>query len=127
MSAFGGILNFGNTPRPVDQVTLTALGRGLETRGPDGGGETAIASVGMTYRAFRTTRESQFEVQPLISPCGHMLAWDGRLDNREELIRELRDEHLSETSTVTDLELATAAYLEWGENCFVRLIGDFCL
>src|SRR6478672_6147529 len=104
MSALGGILNFGGSPAPVDRHTLIELGERLETRGPDGGGEAVLAHVGMTYRAFHTTHESQFEVQPLVSAHGHMLTLDGRLDNRDDLIRELFSGG-REGNTVTDLEI----------------------
>ena len=126
MSALGGVLNFGSTLSPADRHTLIALGKALEARGPDGGGESVSACVGMTYRAFHTTHESLFEVQPLMSSGGHMLAWDGRLDNRDELIRELYSGRREE-KTITDLEIVMAAYLKWGDGSFVRLIGDFCL
>ena len=126
MSALGGIFNFGNNPGPVDRAVLIALGKGLAVRGPDGGGEKCNAHVGMTYRCYLTTREAQFEVQPVVSSDGHMLTWDGRLDNRDDLIGELftgpRGERI-----ITDAELVLAAYLRWGQDCFVRLIGDFGL
>lgn len=125
MSAIGGIFNFGNDPAPVDQSLLAALGKALETRGPDGGGESVSAHVGMTYRAFHTSNESQFEMQPLTSTEGHMLTWDGRLDNRDDLIAELFSG--PRARTVTDVEIVLAAYLRWGQNSFVRLVGDFCL
>ena len=126
MSALGGILNFGNNPPPVDREMLTALGKRLAIRGPDGGGEASNAHVGMTYRAYHTTRESQFEIQPVVSSDGLMLTWDGRLDNRDELINELFTKTRSET-IITDVEIVRAAYLRWGQKSFVRLIGDFGL
>ncbi len=126
MSALGGIVNFGSSACPVDRNMLISLGQGLEARGPDGGGETVSGCVGMTYRAFHTTYESRFEVQPLMSSEGHMLTWDGRLDNRDDLMRELSFDR-SEEKIVTDLEIVLAAYLRWGQGSFVRLVGDFCL
>lgn len=125
MSALGGIFNFGNYPAPVDRSVLAALGKALEARGPDGGGEAISAPVGMTYRAFHTTNESQFESQPLRSNEGHMLTWDGRLDNRDDLIAELFSG--PRARIVTDVEIVLAAYRQWGQNSFARLVGDFCL
>ena len=126
MSALGGIFNFGNNPPPVDREMLTALGRRLAVRGPDGGGEASNAHVGMTYRSYHTTRESQFEIQPVVSSDGLMLTWDGRLDNRDDLINELFTRTRSET-IITDVEIVLAAYLRWGQKSFVRLVGDFGL
>jgi len=123
MSALGGIFNFGNNPAFVDPYLLPSLGKALEQRGPDGGGEACAGHIGMIYRAFHTTRESHFESQPLTSPEGHMLAWDGRLDNRDELIREFFS---GPREAATDIEIVFAAYLRWGQASFVRLVGDFC-
>ena len=125
MSALGGICNFGNSPASVDRSMLAALGKALETRGPDGGGEAINTRIGMTYRAFHTTNESQFETQPLTLISGYMLTWDGRLDNRDDLITELFSG--PRARIVTDVEIVLAAYLRWAQNSFVRLIGDFCL
>jgi len=117
MSALGGIFNFGNNPAPVDRAKLAALGKLLATRGPDGGGEACNAHVGMTYRAYHTTHESQFEVQPVVSTDGHMLTWDGRLDNRDDLIAELLSGPRGER-IVTDAEIVLSAYLRWGSEIF---------
>jgi len=90
MSALAGILNFGSNAAAVDEYDLAKLGSALDSRGPDGGFDVASGSVGMSYRAFHTNRESRLEAQPLVSREGHMLTWNGRLDNRDDLIRQLR-------------------------------------
>ncbi len=127
MSALAGILNFGNTPPSVDPYRIVQLGLALDERGPDGGRDVVVGNIGMSYRAYHTTPESRFECQPHISSEGHILAWNGRLDNRAELIRQVRDQIRSDSPSVTDLEIVMAAYLNWGEKSFVKLIGDFCL
>jgi len=81
----------------------------------------------MSYRAFCTTRESRFESQPLLTSHGHMLAWNGRLDNRAEPLRQLRNDLPNGPDIATDLDIVMASYLKWGEDCFVRLLGDFSL
>lgn len=90
MSALAGILNFGSGVVPVSEYDLTRLGVTLDSRGPDGGSDVVSGNVGMSYRAFHTNRESRLEAQPLVSLEGHMLTWNGRLDNRDDLIRQLR-------------------------------------
>jgi asparagine synthase (glutamine-hydrolysing) len=122
MSALGGIYYFGN--RPVDRDFLVSLGNKLSSHGPDGGSEVVSGSIGMVYRAFHTNRESRLEKQPLVSREGHILAWDGRLDNREELISLLRHKL---DGTQTDVVIAMAAYLKFGMDFLPRLIGDFAL
>ncbi|MGA2608971.1 MAG: asparagine synthase-related protein [Terriglobia bacterium] len=51
-----------------------------------------------------------------------ILAWDGRLDNRDDLLLRLKDSLRSDTSNQS---LALAAYEHWGTNGFVHLIGDW--
>ena len=121
MSAIGGIINFGSGP--IDDEVLTQLAHGLESHGPDGGANVRLDSAGMVYRAFHTNLESRSERQPLVQQ-GCALAWDGRLDNREELIDLLRDELRADRS---DSALVMAAYKKWGNRFLERIIGDFAL
>ena len=122
MSALGGIYNFND--KPVDERVLIALGTELESHGPDGGDAVTSGSIGLVYRAFHTNRESRLERQPLISTGRHILCWDGRLDNRSELISLLAAELNHDR---TDAAIVMAAYLKWGASCLVRFIGDFAL
>jgi asparagine synthase (glutamine-hydrolysing) len=122
MSGIAGIYDFA--ARPVDLERLLVLGRVLSERGPDGGEEVLAGRVGMTYRAFHTNAESRRESQPLISPLGHVLCWDGRLDNRDELFALVRRELQGDR---TDAALVLAAYENWGTDFLPRLIGDFAL
>jgi len=121
MSAIGGIINFGGGA--IDAEVLTQLGHSLAPYGPDGGSNVRLDSAGMVYRAFHTNVESRSERQPLVQH-GCALAWDGRLDNREELIRLLRDELRADRS---DSALVMAAYKKWNTGFLERVIGDFAL
>lgn len=109
---------------PVDADSLASLGAGLERRGPDGGREVIADAVGMTYRAFHTNTESRRERQPLCWGHHAVLCLDGRLDNRGDLVSELRDELRGND---TDAAIAMAAFLKWRVNGFARLVGDFAL
>jgi asparagine synthase (glutamine-hydrolysing) len=51
-----------------------------------------------------------------------ILHWDGRLDNREDLIRKLRESLRGDTS---DAALALAGYERWGTGGLVHPIGDW--
>jgi asparagine synthase (glutamine-hydrolysing) len=57
---------------------------------------------------------------------GHaeMLHWDGRLDNRDDLLLRLRDSLRNDTSNAA---LALAAYERCGTDGLVHLIGDWSL
>ncbi|HKZ80592.1 MAG TPA: asparagine synthase-related protein [Pyrinomonadaceae bacterium] len=122
MSALSGIYNFNGLA--VDEELLIELGNRLNARGPDGGREVLFNSIGMSYRAFHTNQESRLERQPLVSTSRHLLTWDGRLDNRKELISELRDDL---QGAHTDVAIVMAAYLRWRVDFLPRLIGDFAL
>jgi asparagine synthase (glutamine-hydrolysing) len=78
----------------------------------------------MVFRACHADREAKRERQPFVSAAGHILAWDGRLDNRAELISQLRDgvDHMS-----TDVEIVMQSYFRWGIDFLTQLLGDFAL
>src|SRR5260370_6336515 len=122
MSVQAGIWNLDG--RPVDQGFLGKLGAAIDQYGPDGGNSYIDGSLGIVFRAFHTTLESRSERQPYVSPQGLALTWDGRLDNRKELMRTLWADVASDR---TDVALVMAAYEKWGTNCFSKLIGDWAL
>jgi len=117
MSAIGGIINFNGAS--IDAEMLMQLGNTLQAYGPDGGFEVNQNSIGVVYRAFHTNVESRLERQPLVNQDGCVLAWDGRLDNREELISLLQKELRTDSSIVME------AYHKWGVSFPQRIIGDF--
>ena len=122
MSVQFGRWNFeGQPPAPdyIEKVSAT-----LAPYGPDSNESYSKGGVNILYRAFHTTKESHREKQPHISPSGAVITWDGRLDNRADLISELRD---SLTISSTDVAIVAAAYEKWGANCFAKLIGDWAL
>jgi asparagine synthase (glutamine-hydrolysing) len=110
--------------RPSDPDYLEKADGMLAPYGPDGGEKYIKDNVGILYRAFHTTRESRGETQPCITPFGAVLTWDGRLDNRADLVRELSEVSMIGASDVT---VVAAAYEAWGTACFARLIGDWAL
>jgi asparagine synthase (glutamine-hydrolysing) len=81
-------------------------------------------NVGILYRSFHTTRESRAEAQPYRSVSGLVITWDGRLDNRAELVHELAP---NITAFSTDVEIVAAGYEHWGTNCLNKLVGDWAL
>lgn len=122
MSVQFGRWNFeGNAPTSdyIEKVSGT-----LAPYGPDSNESYSKDGVKILYRALRTTKESHREAQPHVSASGAVITWDGRLDNRGELISELRD---SLTNRSTDVSIVAATYEKWGANCFARLIGDWAL
>jgi asparagine synthase (glutamine-hydrolysing) len=122
MSAQAGIWNVDG--RPVDRGLLSQFSESLTMFGPDGVSEYVDKSVALLYRPFHTTRESRYERQPLISDRGFILTWDGRLDNREEVLAILGTNFGPD---VTDGTIVAAAFDRWETNCFSKLIGDWAV
>jgi len=122
MSVQFGKCNFDG--KPVDPKDLDQVRPILAPYGPDGEGYLCKNNFGVLYRAFHTTKESRREVQPYVSARGAVITWDGRLDNREELIHELGSDLPNDS---TDLAIVAAAYEALGTNCFAKLIGDWAL
>src|SRR5882724_122350 len=122
MSVQFGRWNFeGQAPAPdyIEKVSAT-----LAPYGPDSNESYLKDGVKILYRAFYTTTESRRETQPHLSQSGAVITWDGRLDNRAELIRDVQGVLALDS---TDVAIVAAAYEKWGGDCFARLIGDWAL
>jgi asparagine synthase (glutamine-hydrolysing) len=122
MSGIGGLIDFDN--RPINTGMLTKLSDELIPRGPDSGRHLIQGAAGFCFRAFHTDRESRLDIQPLVSSHGQVLLWDGRLDNRGDLLRHFPQGLRGDT---TDVALVMASYLEWGEDFLRKIVGDFAL
>jgi asparagine synthase (glutamine-hydrolysing) len=114
MSVQFGIWKFDG--KPLDRDHLEKLKLVVAPYGPDHGGSYSKTNISILYRAFHTTKESRRETQPHVMESGAVITWDGRLDNRAEVIGQLR--HVLTISST---------YQEWGADCFAKLIGDWAL
>jgi len=110
--------------KPVDRDYIERVKPVIAPYGPDDGGSYSKASISILYRAFHTTKESRHEVQPHVTESGAVITWDGRLDNRAELIRQLGNVL---TTSSTDVSIVVAAHQQWGTDCFAKLVGDWAL
>jgi asparagine synthase (glutamine-hydrolysing) len=54
-----------------------------------------------------------------------VLAWNGRLDNRDDLLIRLRDSLRNDKNNKSDAALALAAWERWGTDGLVHLTGDW--
>jgi asparagine synthase (glutamine-hydrolysing) len=122
MSVQAGIWNFDG--RSVDRKLFENISDSLSQQGPDGESCYVDNSVALLYRPFHTTAESRREKQPYVSQRGFVLTWDGRLDNREVLVAELRSEL---ESSPTDVAIFAAAFDRWDTDCFRRIVGDWAV
>src|SRR5262245_65240862 len=60
----------------------------------------------------------------MIANTSEVLHWDGRLDNRSDLLLRLSDSLQGESSNAA---IARATYERWGTEGLVQLIGDWSL
>ena len=109
--------------RPIDTPSFAAAVDALAHRGRDHRGVWCDGSIALACQVGRATPESAEEVQPVSSPDGTTLIFDGRLDNRDEILARLpRLER-----NIPDATLALAAWGEWGDRAFAQLDGDFAI
>ncbi len=124
MSGIAGIWNLDG--EPVEPEMLARMSATMARRGPDGEEMWIKGPVGFACQLLRVTPESEKETQPVVDSSEAVLVFDGRLDNREELIRTLTAARVPLGSR-TDSELALGAYRKWGQAAFPRLLGDFAV
>ena len=122
MSAQFGRINFDG--KPVDPKELDRVRPVLAPFGTDGEGYVCGDNFAILFRAFHTTEESRREEQPLSTNSGVVITWDGRLDNRDELLTQLNSSTLREAG---DVEIVSAAYKRWGTDALAKLIGDWAV
>lgn len=122
MSVMFGRWNFDGEPIGPDY--RNAVSSMIAPYGPDGCGSYDGSGIHIQYCAFHTTNESHRELQPLTSASGITISWDGRLDNRTELIDELEGEA---THDSTDVAIVAAAYGRWGVESLSKITGDWAL
>src|SRR5262245_44438798 len=91
--------------------------------GPDAQRRWADGPIALGHCGLWTVEESIGETQPrsAVGVDGARARWivcDGRVDNRGELIRDLRAR--STDQQPTDTELILEAYIAWGVGCASR-------
>src|SRR5438270_6592687 len=122
MSVQAGIWNFNG--EPVDRTLLKTISSQTSDYGPDGEAFHMDGNVALLYRPFHTTAESRLEHQPHVCPDGQVITFDGRLDNRDELIGQLGPPL---TRNSADVAIVAAAVDRWNTNCFTELLGDWAM
>jgi asparagine synthase (glutamine-hydrolysing) len=112
--------------RPADRGELARSCATLAHRGRDHEGVCIDGRVGFACRLSRVTPESRDERQPIVDAGGAMLVFDGRLDNRDELL-DCLDDTAPVSHASPDSAIALAAYRACGDGFAATLNGDFAL
>ncbi|MBK7954852.1 MAG: asparagine synthase (glutamine-hydrolyzing) [Candidatus Accumulibacter sp.] len=125
MSGIAGIIRFDGAA--IETELLAAMTDAMAHRGPDGIAHWRRGSVALGQCMLRTTPESLQENQPLCNEDESLvLVMDGRVDNWQELRRELLG-HGAVLRDRSDAELVLRAYQAWGRECVTHIDGDFAL
>lgn len=125
MSGIAAIFNLDG--RPADRELIGAMLGAIAYRGPDGLNSWSSGALALGHAMLRTTPESASEKQPLVEEgAGLVLVMDGRVDNREELEKELEARGFPPRGK-SDAEIVLRAYECWGEESPAKIIGDFAL
>jgi asparagine synthase (glutamine-hydrolysing) len=122
MSVQFGKWNFAG--EPLAPPLLERVRTLLKPYAPDGTTIYSDGGLSILYGAFHTTKESRHETQPQVTNSGAVLTWDGRLDNRAELLALLRE---GPSIHAPDSEIVAAAYERLGTAWVQKLAGDWAL
>ena len=107
----------------VDERQLRSLAQATDRYAPDGSFIKAKGRVGMGFQPYLTHERSKLESQPWVDEFGNMIAFDGRLDNHQELCELLE----IATGDIADSLLVLKAFRKWSEGCFAHFTGDWSL
>jgi asparagine synthase (glutamine-hydrolysing) len=122
MTPIAGVWN--RDGRPADLPLLGRMGSALMHRGPNRSPWCHHAFGSVSQVGLATSRLAD-ERQLTIAGEHTTLIFDGRLDNREELLSMLCVQRVE--CELSDSELVLAAYRHWDSECFSRLQGDFAI
>jgi asparagine synthase (glutamine-hydrolysing) len=122
MGAQAGFIRFDRElPVPFSAAAALPL---LREFGNDAEGAFADDDVLMVASTRSISRCELGQSQPFRSRDGLVVTWDGRLDNRRDLLLALWTRLGSDAP---DVAIAAAAYNQWGCECFRRLCGDWSI
>jgi asparagine synthase (glutamine-hydrolysing) len=103
--------------------TLEAMLATISHRGPDDRGSYLGEDIGLGHHRLAII-DLKAGHQPMKSPTGHVLVFNGEIYNFQEIRAELEKlGHVFETRS--DTEVILAAYSQWGAECLARFRGMF--
>jgi asparagine synthase (glutamine-hydrolysing) len=122
LSAVYGLVRLDG--REVAPAELEAMRRPMAYWGPDGGGTWCEGGAGLGQLVALRTPEDEHEAGPVRLASGTVVTAAARLDNRDELCRELHVPAADRPAT-PDGRIVALAYERWGEEAARRLLGDW--
>ncbi|MGX1305640.1 asparagine synthase (glutamine-hydrolyzing) [Amorphus suaedae] len=126
MTALGAIITNAHSVSPSESIARMA--RALGAYGPDDTSQEGGEGWALARLLCRLTPEDHYDQQPLpLSGGSARLLFDGRIDNREEVLSALGRDG-ADASEWADSTLLAMAIEEWGvADTLPRLCGPFAL
>src|SRR6266481_9181853 len=125
MNWIAGIWNVDG--HPIDPDQLDRLGAPVKEHAPDGCHSWVDRHIGMICCKCNTIRVPLNEASAgSAEERKTRVCFDGRLDNRDELLAQIGSNHLN-CRHATDSEVVAALYEARGTQCIKEIVGDFAL
>lgn len=119
MSGIAGLIRFEES---VDLSSLERMLGTLRHRGGFGQSYWLQGNAGLGVQHFASSAGPAPVAMPVLD--GNVIAFDGRLDDRETLRRELQFSH-EDWKSLSDSLIVLHAYERWGVDALLHLQGDF--
>lgn len=123
MTALVGLWHFDGRPdagKSCDRMLAAQKLYGPHATSCWDGGAVALGRA-----LFRVLPEDTYDQQPIVGGGGRfVLVADLRLDNRDELLADLR-QSAEQGHTLCDAAILMLAFERWGEACLDHIVGDF--
>src|SRR5687767_1648746 len=124
MNRIAGILSFERVP--VEPSVLDRMIGAMKFQVTDGQNAWIEGEIGLGCALIGKIAGADIETSPYRHPNGQwVITFDGRIDNRQEVMGILRPEQVAGSARVSDEEIVLAAYEKWELGCPTHLIGDF--
>lgn len=125
MCGIAGAVSLDGRPIPRLSATLGVMNSLLAHRGPDGHGtwKSVGDRCGLSHRRLAIIDLSPSGKQPMISPSGAVITYNGEIYNYRELAEELSPGWTFKSQS--DTETILASYDKWGVSCLEHLRGMF--
>ena len=111
----------------VDQEMMASMRRAMADWGRDGSEVVVKGCAGLGHALTISTSEERFEMLPVVDAAsGVIFTAEGRVDNREELLRDLEMPAANgDPARSPDGEIMFRAYHRWGAEAPRRVFGDW--
>ena len=125
MCGIAGIVNLDGAP--VERAAVERMTRTVAHRGPDAVGIWVEGGVGFGHRRLSIRDLSERGAQPMTSPGGPTVNYNGEIYNDGEIRAMLQKECGRNFTTTCDTEIIGPAYQRWGISAFDRFQGMFAI